>query len=163
VTSKALIALLQDLYREKAALRDRHVAGATLVPAYDFNNTYQYVIAREEHHVQWVRDALTDLTGDVPGEVPVPEVPREGRGEAAMRAVIVDDARRMAEFIDRWAPRVESLTHARNRTMLRLMLGEMIEQKRFFEQMLAGRDDLLGRRTGGKTTGGGVLPDRWVG
>ena len=29
----------------------RHVDGATLVADYDFNNTYQYVIAREETHV----------------------------------------------------------------------------------------------------------------
>ncbi len=55
MTSKDLIALLQDAYREKVALRDRHVAGAALVPAYDFNNTYQYVIGREEHHVRWDR------------------------------------------------------------------------------------------------------------
>ncbi len=31
--------------------------------------------------------------------------------------------------------------------MLNVILGETLEQKRFFEQALAGRHDLLGRRT----------------
>jgi len=44
-----------------------------------------------------------------------------------------------------------------------LILGETLEQKRFFEQALAGRHDLLGRRT--EDVGplvGKVLPTRWV-
>ena len=35
---------------------------------YEFNNTYQYVIAREEIHVQWVRDAIVDLGGEAPAD-----------------------------------------------------------------------------------------------
>ncbi len=54
------------------------------------------------------------------------------------------------------------MTHARNRVMLRVILGETLEQKRFFDQALAGRQDLLGRRADGAGTGGGVLPTRWV-
>jgi hypothetical protein len=46
--------------------------------------------------------------------------------------------------------------------MLRLMMGEMREQQRFFELALAGRTDLLGRRADGAGTGGGVLPIRWI-
>ena len=42
-------------------------------------------------------------------------------------------------------------------------LGEALEHKRFFEQMLAGRADLLGRRADGAGTGGGVLGTRWLG
>ena len=38
------------------------------------------------------------------------------------------------------------MTNARHRGMLRVILGETLEQKRFFEQGLAGRTDLLGRR-----------------
>ena len=46
--------------------------------------------------------------------------------------------------------------------MVNLMLGETLEQQRFFEHMLAGREDLLGRRLPGSSTGDGVLPVRWI-
>jgi hypothetical protein len=55
------------------------------------------------------------------------------------------------------------MTHARHRGMLRVILGETLEQKRFFEQALAGRTDLLGRRS--EQMGapvGQVLPTRWI-
>ena len=39
--------LLTDLAAERVALIERHEAGARVVSHYDFNNTYQYVIARE--------------------------------------------------------------------------------------------------------------------
>ena len=42
------------------------------------------------------------------------------------------------------------------------MLGEMREHQRFFEYALQGRDDLLGRRMEGASTGDGVMPVRWV-
>ena len=61
-------ALLQDAYRDRLALLNRHVDGATRMADYEFNNTYQYVIGREEIHVQWLRDALIDLGADVPAE-----------------------------------------------------------------------------------------------
>ncbi len=38
------------------------------------------------------------------------------------------------------------MANARHAKMLRVILGETLEQKRFFEQALAGRTDLLGRR-----------------
>jgi hypothetical protein len=44
-----------------------------------------------------------------------------------------------------------------------VVLGETLEHRHFFELMLAGRDDLLGRRADGAGTGGGVLPVRWLG
>ena len=47
--------------------------------------------------------------------------------------------------------------------MLRVILGETREQQRFFEQALAGRNDLLGIRTekaGARV--GAVLPTRWL-
>jgi hypothetical protein len=46
--------------------------------------------------------------------------------------------------------------------MLNVILGETVELRRFFEQALSGREDLLGRRSDGAGTGGGVLPTRWV-
>ncbi len=55
------------------------------------------------------------------------------------------------------------MDNARHAKMLRVILGETLEQKRFFEQALAGRQDLLGRR--GEQLGpshGEVLPSRWI-
>jgi hypothetical protein len=55
------------------------------------------------------------------------------------------------------------MTNARHGKMLKLILGEVLEQKRFFDQALAGRTDLLGRR--GAQVGrshGVVLPSRWI-
>jgi hypothetical protein len=46
--------------------------------------------------------------------------------------------------------------------MLDVILGEMREHQRFFEQATAGRTDLLGRRTSGSQPVGGVLATRWV-
>jgi hypothetical protein len=54
------------------------------------------------------------------------------------------------------------MTHARDRKMLELVLGEVAEHQRFFAQAAGGRLDLLGRRPEGAGTGGGVLARRWV-
>ena len=39
---------LTQFAAERLALLERHEAGARVVSHYDFNNTYQYVINREE-------------------------------------------------------------------------------------------------------------------
>ena len=44
---------LTDFAGERLALVQRHEAAARVVSHYDFNNTYQYVIAREETHPGW--------------------------------------------------------------------------------------------------------------
>ena len=54
------------------------------------------------------------------------------------------------------------MTHARHRKMLDLMLGEVAEHQRLFQQAAAGQSDLLGRRPAGAGTGGGVMPARWI-
>ena len=38
--------------------------------------------------------------------------------------MIKEDAAGAQAFVDTWTPRVEAVTHARNRTMLRVVLGE---------------------------------------
>jgi hypothetical protein len=76
--------------------------------------------------------------------------------------VIGHDRDAAQAFVDQWRPKVAAMTHARHRMMLDVILGETLEHKRFFEQALAGRTDLLGRRADGAGTGGGVLPTRWV-
>jgi hypothetical protein len=161
VTSPALAALLQEFYRDKHALQARHVAGAQHVPVYEFNNTYQYIINREDTHLGWVRAALADAQVPVPTDCPALPVPA-GKSEARQRAIIEDDARSVQAFHDKWAPRQGGITNVRHANMIRVILGEAVEQKRFFDQMLEGREDVLGRRMAGATTGGSVLPVRWV-
>jgi hypothetical protein len=156
------LALLQDLYRQRFALMQRHVEGARSIADYENNNTYQYVIAREEIHVQWLRAAIEDVSGTVPTDVQSLAVPQGGKGADLERGVIQDDVSQGKALLERWRPRIQSITNARHRKMVELMFGEMLEQQRFFEMALEGRDDLLGRRMPGASTGGGVLPVRWV-
>ena len=59
-----LLLLLNEIYRDKSALRARHVAGARLVGNYDFNNTYQYVINREDVHLSWLRRKLGETAAE---------------------------------------------------------------------------------------------------
>jgi hypothetical protein len=161
VKATELLDLLTDFYRDKLAMRLRHVAAARFVGDYNFNNTYQYVIAREDLQLNWLRDAVTDM-GGVPPDVPEPSLSPSGKGLSAQTDVLTQDRDGAQVFLDKWRPKVETLTHARHRTMLNVILGETVELRRFFEQALSGREDLLGRRSDGAGTGGGVLPTRWV-
>ncbi len=156
-----LLTLLRDFRAEKLGLKRRHEAGAREVGEYDFNNTYQYIIAREEAHLDWLRRAVVGLGGAVPDDVTVLPVPG-GRGRDRQLAIIADDAMLIQQFLDRWRARVEQVTDSRQKLMLRVILGEMLEQKRFFEQARSGRRDLLGRRTSPSEASGTVLPSRWV-
>jgi hypothetical protein len=163
-----LQALLTEFAAERLALLERHEASARVVSNYDFNNTYQYVINREETHLSWVQSALAEYGAVLPpagsSALPAPEAPKvKKKAEAgAFRSILEDDARYLGAFVEKWRPRVEPLTHARHRTMLNVILGESMEHKRFFEQAAAGFEDLLGRRTGGVARIGGVLSTRWL-
>ena len=157
-----LLVLLQDFYRDKLAMLLAHQAGAKCVGQYDVNNTYQYIINREETQLSWVASAIEELKGTVPQPTePVRNV--SGKGESAAQQVLAQDARDAEAFVARWRPRIGTMSNARHAKMLTLVLGEVLEQKRFFEQALEGRTDLLGRR--GKQLGpahGEVLPARWI-
>jgi hypothetical protein len=158
-----LLPLLQEFYRDKLASLLRHLAGARLVGQYDFNNTYQYIINREEAQLSWVGKAIAELGGTVDDSAAEPERLAAGKPDAAARTVIEEDAREAQAFVERWRPRVEAMGNARQRGMLRVVLGETLEQKRFFDQALAGQVDLLGRRpdhVGVRV--GTVLPTRWI-
>lgn len=148
-------------YQDKAALRGRHEAVACTVGHYDVNNTYQYVIAREDQHLRWLADAIVALGGGVP-DPPAPQTVTPVKGDEAVPRVVGDDAQALDAFVGAWRPRVAAITNARHRLMLDLMLGETQEQARLFHQAAAGRLDLLGRRTGGDRLVGSVLPTRWV-
>ncbi len=167
MTAKELVNVLREFYREKLEMRQRHDDAARLVSDYDFNNTYQYVIAREDVHLNWLRDALTDLgtavedaTSGAAG-APAADAARH-RGRDVQTPAISADRDAAQTFVEKWRPRLDRVPNARHRNMLRVIIGETLEHKRFFEQALAGRSDLLGRRADGAGTGGGVLGTRWV-
>lgn len=158
-----LVAVLHQFYRDKLTQMLRHQAGARHVPQYDANNTYQYIINREETQLSWVGVAIAESGSVVDDSGAEPERARSRSGIALTRAILEEDALEAQAFVNRWQPRVEAMTHARHRGMLRVILAETIEQRRFFEQALAGQLDLLGRRTpevGSRV--GDVMPNRWV-
>jgi hypothetical protein len=154
--------LLQEFYRDKLAAYLQHQAGSRLVGQYDVNNTYQYIVNRDDLQLTWIAKAIEALGGSVT-DAGEPSRAASGKPKDVARRVLEEDARDAQSFVDRWRPRVEAMTHARHRTMLRVVLGEILEQKRFFDQALEGRTDLLGRR--GAVVGpshGQVLPSRWI-
>jgi uncharacterized protein (DUF1501 family) len=158
---------LSQFAADRVALLQRHEAGARGVSHYDFNNTYQYVINREEMQLGWLRDALAELGSTLPGpsaELAIPAAAKPSRhaDSSASRDILQDDARHLKAFVERWRDRVQAVTHARHRGMLNVIIGESMEHQRLFEQAASGFEDLLGRRTGGVARVGGVLPTRWV-
>jgi hypothetical protein len=158
--------LLTEFTAERLALLLRHEAGARVVAHYDFNNTYQYIISREETHVGWLQNALTELAITMPqpsSMLSVPETGKPGKkmDPSAYRGVLEDDANGLTKFVEKWRPRVKDMTHARHKTMLDVVLGESLEHSRLFAQAAAGFEDVLGRRTGGVARVGAVLPTRW--
>jgi hypothetical protein len=163
VTSQATaLALIEEFHREKLAAMIQHMSHARLVGQYDANNTYQYVINRDDVQLSWLAKAITELGGAEPGQA---QTPTESitSGPASVLALFEQDARAAQAMVERWRPRVEAMTNARNRKMLQVVLGETTEQQRFFEQARAGRTDLLGKR--GDPSGpaqGAVLGDRWI-
>jgi hypothetical protein len=159
--------LLLDFSAERLALLQRHEAAARLVSHYDFNNTYQYVISREETHVSWLQNALAEFDTAFPGPastLPAPEIPKTTKKfeASAFKTILDEDVRTLGAFVERWRPRVEAMTHARHRTMLNVVLGESLEHQRLFQQAAGGFEDVLGRRTDGAERVGGVLSSRWM-
>jgi len=158
-----LVSLLQEFYREKLAALLKHQAGSRLVAQYDQNNTYQYIVNREDTQLSWVGQAIADLGGTVADDQAEPSRGDGHRRGDVSRAIFDEDARDAQAFVDRWRPRIDQMANARHARMLRVILGEVLEQKRFFEQALAGRTDLLGRRADVLgPSHGDVLPARWI-
>jgi hypothetical protein len=156
-----LLTLLLEFHREKLAILAGHETGARAVAQYDANNTYQYIINREDTHLSWLTSGIMTLGGTP--ETAAPAAAEASRGRDAWRGLAGGHAREAQQFVDRWRPRVEAMTNARHRGKLSVILGEMLEQKRFFEQVVGGNLDLLGRRTdavGARV--GEVLPTRWI-
>jgi uncharacterized protein (DUF1501 family) len=166
VKHEELQAFLSEFAADRIALLQRHEAGARAVSHYDFNNTYQYVINREETHLGWLQAALGELNAPLPAassSLAVPATASTKKSDPAIfRGVLDDDAAQLGAFVRKWRERVHTLTHARHRTMLNVVLGESLEHQRLFEQAAQGFEDVLGRRTAPGPRIGGVLATRWV-
>ena len=157
-----VLQVLQEFHRDELARLLRHQAGARLMRQYDVNNTYQYIINREETHLSWLATAIGELGGPVDEGAAGPPAGAAG-SEADAGAAIERDARDAVAFVEKWRPRVSALPNARHAKMLNVILGEVLEQHRFFEQARAGRTDLLGRRGGWlEPAQGEVIAERWI-
>ena len=168
MTPAELTAILTEFHRDKLTMRQRHVAVARHVSDYNFNNTYQQVISREDVHLQWLEAAMAEL-GGTPVNVDEPAIPAPHKyarvKDVSFLPLVAEDARAADDFVARWRPRLVNVTNARHRGMMQVIIGETLEQKRFFDQMADGNQDLLGRRSNGRGspgTGDGVMGVRWV-
>jgi hypothetical protein len=162
VTPSELQSLIREFYLERVALLMQHESAARHISDYDINNAYQNVIAREETHVSWLQHALLDLGAALPPDPPPRDVKPAGKGKQAELDVIAADARDNHQFVNRWRDRVEKVTNARHQGMLRVVLGEMLEHKRLFDQAAQGRTDIIGTALPINERRGKVLDTRWV-
>ena len=55
-----LLPLLEEFYEAKLTMLLRHQAAARLIGQYDANNTYQYIVAREDVQLTWVAKAIEE-------------------------------------------------------------------------------------------------------
>jgi hypothetical protein len=162
VTPTELQQLIRAFYLERLTLLMQHEGVARHITDYDVNNAYQYIINREETHVSWLQHALLSMGTEIPADPARPDVaPRKGK-DAGLE-LCGDDARANAAFVGRWKDKVEHVTNARHQGMLRVILGEMLEHGRIFEQASQGRTDIIGTHLAINARRGQVMDSRWVG
>jgi hypothetical protein len=162
VNQPELQKLLREFYLERLALLMQHESAARFVSDYDINNAYQYVINREETHVSWLQHALLDLGLEIPADPSRPDIKPSRKGQDAVQELAGADARSNLEFVNKWRGRIDAVTHARHKGMLGVVLGEMLEHRRLFEQASEGRTDLIGTALPINERRGKVLDTRWV-
>jgi hypothetical protein len=157
VSPAELLTFLNGFHRDTLELFKARLANARSVSAYDANNGYQQVLGRQEVHLRWLADAISEL-----GSTPVDSPDSIGGNASAdsAKSIIETDARNQKAFIDRWSPLVATVTNARHRKMLELVLGEMKEHLRVLHQAAESRVDLLGRHSDGKVLRGTVMAAR---
>ncbi len=161
MSDQPLAEVIRDVYLERVSLLMRHENVAQTITDYDINNAYQYIIAREETHLSWLQHALLDLGAQLVNDPPRgPALSAKGD---AWKAFASEDARANAAFVEKWRPTIETVTHARHKGMLKVILGESMEHKRLFEQAAAGRQDLIGRSLEINDHSGDVMASRWTG
>ena len=161
MSEPTLADLIRDCYLERVGLLMRHEDVARVIPDYDINNAYQYIIAREETHLSWLQHALIDLGAPSPADPARGTLPT-AKGDS-WKGLADEDARANGQFVEKWRPRVETISHARHKGMLKVILGETLEHKRLFEQAAAGRRDLIGTSLEINDHSGVVMNSRWTG
>jgi hypothetical protein len=162
VSPAELQQLLRDFYLERLSLLMRHESAARYVTDYDVNNAYQYIISREETHISWLQNALLDVGLPIPPDPSRPDIKPSSRASDAYLQLCADDGRANGAFVEKWRSRVEDVTHARHKGMLTVILGEMLEHKRLFEQAAEGRTDILGKPLPINERRGKVIDTRWI-
>jgi hypothetical protein len=84
------------------------------------------------------------------------------KGNDGILEMIASDARSNQQFVDKWRDLVEVVTNARHKGMLKVILGEMLEHKRTFEQASQGRTDIIGTHLAINARRGKVMDRRWI-
>lgn len=161
MSAQSLADLITECYLARVSLLMRHENVAQLITDYDINNAYQYIIAREQTHLSWLQHALLDLgapLADDPSRGPV----LSAKGDS-WKQLAGEDARANAQFVEKWRAKVDGVTHARHKGMLKVILGETLEHKRLFDQAAEGRKDLIGKSLEINDHSGDVMPVRFVG
>jgi len=159
VTPPELLTFLQEFSRDTLDLFNARQSIARRVSGYDANNGYQQVLGRQDVHLRWLADAIAALGGTPADLTDRQSDAGKGHQEDA-RSLVESDGRSQQAFIERWTPRVDAVTNARDRKMLTLILGEMKEHLRMLQQAAEGRADLLGRHADGKILRGKVMAAR---
>ena len=154
--------LLREFYLERLALLMQHESAARFVSDYDVNNAYQYIISREETHISWLQQALVALGADIPSDPPPPDVRATRKGDEAVLELTANDARGNAAFVATWRDRITAVSNARHKGMLEVVLGEMLEHRRLFEQASEGRTDIIGTALAINERRGKVIDRRWI-
>ena len=159
MTPAELLDVLQKLYLETLNLVQARQIIARSITDYSANNGYQQVLGRQDVHLRWLSDAIDSLDGAAssPGQAQENAV-TAARGDVS--ALVLADERSQVEFLERWTAKVPSVTNARHRKMLELILGEMKEHLRVLQQARDGRTDMLGRQAKGKVERGEVMAAR---
>ena len=154
--------LLREFYLERLSLLMMHESGARFVSDYDVNNAYQYIINREETHVSWLQHALLNVGLAIPNDPSRPDVKPSRKGNEAVLEIAGNDARANQAFVNKWRGRIETITNARHKGMLGVVLGEMLEHRRLFEQAAEGRTDIIGKALPINERRGKVIDTRWI-
>ena len=162
MTPTELQQLIRTFYLERLTLLMQHEAAARFVTDYDVNNAYQYIINREETHISWLQHALLDLGVDIPPDPGAQAMKPQGKGKDAVLELSATDGRSAQAFVTKWRDKVEGVTNARHQGMLRVILGEMLEHARLFEQAAQGRTDIIGTHLAINERRGQVMDTRWI-
>ena len=154
--------LIREFYLARLTLLMQHESAARFVTDYDVNNAYQYIISREETHISWLQQTLLAMSAEIPPDPPVPDVRPTRKGHDAVLELSANDGRANAKFVAAWQGRIDAVTNARHKGMLEVILGEMLEHRRLFEQASEGRTDIIGTALPINERRGIVIDRRWI-